>query len=79
MVDKKLEHTLNDCPHGPKNYFMYYLNIIPVISFLIGPYSFASYMAYALVQHYLTDNPENPEIINQDEQIYGEIYKADWW
>lgn len=34
---------------APKEYFMYYLNIIPTICFLINYHLFASYMAYVLI------------------------------
>ena len=64
---------------APKEYLMYYLNIIPAICFLIGHRSFAPYMAYAPVQRYSTDNPENPEIVDEDQQIYGEMHTVDWW
>ena len=40
---------------------------------------FAQYMAYAPVQRYSTNNPDNPEIDEEDEQIYGEMPTADWW
>ncbi len=60
-----------------KEYLMYYLDIIPAIRFLIGHRPFAPQMAYAPIQRYSTDNPENPEIVNEDEQIYGEMHTAD--
>ena len=63
----------------PKEYLMYYLDIIPAIHFLIGHRPFAPHMAYAPVQHYSTDNPENPEIVDEDERIYGKIHIANWW
>ena len=43
----------------PKEYFMYYLNIILAIQFLIGYQPFAQYLAYAPVWRYSTENPEN--------------------
>ena len=64
---------------APKEYLMYYLDIILAICFLIGHCPFAPHMAYVPVQRYSTDNPENPEIVNEDEQIYGEMHTADWW
>ena len=63
---------------APKEYLMYYLDIIPAISFLIGYRLFAKHMAYAPVQSYSTDNPENSEVDKEDERIYGEMHTADW-
>lgn len=64
---------------APKEYLMYYLDIIPAIRFLIGHQPFAPHMAYAPVQRYSTDNPENPKVDTKDKQIYGEVHTADWW
>ncbi len=64
---------------APKEYLMYYLVIIPAIRFLIGHRPFAPYLAYAPVRRYSTDNPEKPQLDNEDEQIYGEMHTADWW
>ncbi len=63
----------------PKEYLIYYLDIIPAIRFLIGHQPFAPHLAYAPVRRYSTDNPENPQLDNKDERIYGEIHTADWW
>ncbi len=63
----------------PKEYLMYYLDIKPAIRFLIGHRPFAQRMAYEPVQSYSTDNPKNPEVDGEDEQIYGEMHTADWW
>ena len=57
---------------------MYYLDIIPAMCFLISHQPFAEYMAYALVQNYSTNNPDNPEVDNGDEQIYRKMHTADW-
>ena len=62
---------------APKKYLMYYLNIIPAIRFLISHRPFVPHMAYTPVQHYSADNLENPEIVDEDEQIYGEMHTAD--
>ncbi len=43
-----------------KEYLMYYLDIIPTIRFLSGHRPFAKHIAYAPVQRYSTDSPENP-------------------
>ena len=48
-------------------YLMYYLDIIPAICFLIGHRLFAPQITYAPVQRYSTNNPENPEIFDEDE------------
>ncbi len=63
---------------APKEYLMYYLDILPAISFLIGYRSFAQHMAYAPVQSYSTENPENPDVDEEDERLYGEMHTADW-
>ncbi len=36
-------------------------------------------MAYAPVRYYSTDHPENPQLDNEDKQIYRERHTADWW
>ena len=58
---------------------MYYLNIIPAIRFLISYQFFVQHMAYAPIQCYSTDNPDNPEVDEEDKQIYGKMYTANWW
>ncbi len=63
---------------APKEYLIYYLNIIPAIRFLVGHWPFAPHLAYALEWRYSINNPENPQLDNKDEQIYGEIHIADW-
>ena len=57
---------------------MYYLDIIPAIRFLISHQLFAQHMAYASIQRYSTDNPDNFVVDEGDEQIYGEMHTADW-
>ncbi len=52
---------------APKEYLMYYFDIIPAIQFLIGHRPFAPHLAYALVRRYSTNNPENPQLDNEDE------------
>ncbi len=64
---------------APKEYLMYYLDIIPAIRFLIGHRPFALHLAYAPVRRYSTNNPKNPQLDNEDERIYGEMQTADWW
>ncbi len=63
---------------APKEYLMYYLDIISAIRFLIGHQLFAPHLVYASVRRYSTDNPENPQLDNKDERKYREIYIADW-
>lgn len=62
-----------------KEYLIYFLNIILVICFLLGHCSFASYIAYVLVQHYSINNPKNSEIVDKDKKIYWKMHIADWW
>ncbi len=62
---------------APKEYLMYYLDIIPAIRFLISHQPFAPHLAYAPVRRYSIDNPENPQLDNKNKQIYGEMYTAD--
>ena len=63
-----------------KNHLIYYLDIIPVIQFLISHWPFAPHLAYVLVSCYLTDNPEKFRLDNKEKQIYEEMYIADlWW
>ncbi len=64
---------------APKEYIMYYLDIILVIQFLIGHQPFAPHLAYTPVRRYLINNPENSELDNKDKRIYGKMYTADWW
>ncbi len=64
---------------APKEYLMYYLDIIPAIRFLIGHRLLTQQMACAPVQSYSTDNPENPKVNEEDERIYREMHTADWW
>ncbi len=63
---------------APKEYLMYYLDIIPIIRFLIGHRLFTPHLAHALIWRYSTDNPENPQLDNKDKPIYGKIHTADW-
>lgn len=51
----------------PKEYLIYYLDILPAIQFLIDYQPFAQYLVYALVWQYLIDNPENTRLDNIDE------------
>ena len=44
---------------APKEYLMYYLDIILTIRFLISHRLFAQHIAYILVQHYSTKNSNN--------------------
>lgn len=46
---------------------------------MIGHQLFAPHLAYIPVQRYLINHSENLRLDNEDEQIYGEIYTADWW
>lgn len=62
---------------APKEYLMYYLDIIFVICFQISYCLFVSYIAYILIQYYSTDNLENLEIVDKDDQIYEEMYITD--
>ena len=64
---------------APKEYLMYYLDIITTIRFMISHRPFTQHMTYGPVQRYSTNNPDNPEVDKKDEQIYGEMYTADWW
>lgn len=47
-----------------KEYVIYYLNIIPIIYFLINYQLFAPHITYILVKHYLTNNLNNNNIDN---------------
>lgn len=62
---------------GPKEYLMYYFNIISAIRFLISYWPFAQYMAYTPVQRYSTNKPDKPEVNEENNQIYREIHTAD--
>ena len=61
-----------------RKYLIYYLDIIPAMCFLISHQPFAQYIAYAPVQRYSTTNSDKPKIDEEDEQIYGKMYTANW-
>ena len=63
---------------APKNYFMYYSDIIPAIRFLISHWFFVSHLTYAPIWRYSTDNSENPQLDNENNQIYKKMPTADW-
>lgn len=60
-----------------KEILIYYLDIILAVQFLIDHQPFAIYLAYVLIQRYLTDNQKNSQLDNKDKQIYREMYTTD--
>lgn len=58
----------------PKKYLIDNLNSILVIQFLISYQLFILYLIYTPIRYYLRDNFKNPQLNNNDEQLYREMH-----
>lgn len=76
-MDKNLSIYLIIANIVLKKYFIYYLDIISIIYFLIDHCFFIVHMVYKLIQCYSIDNSKNLKIIDKNEQIFRKIHIID--